>query len=155
MLMSVLRPCSEAIVFVATLGSGVDRLIANAVTDRMSAAFLLDTIASRLVEAVADSVEKMLTDALPPQEGTTLRYSPGYCDWPIEGQKMVFTVLDAAQIGLSLTEHCLMRPKKSLSGLIGVGPRRSVAEAGNACRFCRRLDCSHRRGVPDAKGANV
>ena len=147
MLKRVFRPCSHALVFIATLGPGVDGLIAGTGEGRVSEAFVLDAIASRMAEGVADEVERELTGALAPGEGATLRYSPGYCDWPVDGQRMVFSILDGSSIGVSLTGHCLMQPRKSLSGIIGVGPRDQVAQTGNACSFCKRKDCEHRRSV--------
>lgn len=145
MLKKVFRPCSHALVFIATLGPAVDGLIAGAEEARMSEAFVLDAIASRMAEGVADAVEQEMTGTLAPQEGATLRYSPGYCDWPVDGQRMVFSIVDGDRIGVSLTGYCLMKPRKSLSGIIGVGPRDQVARTGNACNFCKRLDCDHRR----------
>lgn len=147
MLRRVFQPCTHALVFVATLGPQVDGYIAEAEEARMSQAFVLDAIASRMAEEVADCVEREITGGLAPGEGATLRYSPGYCDWPVDGQRMVFSIVDGGRIGVSLTEHCLMQPRKSLSGIIGVGPRERVAEVGNACRFCRRKDCEHRRSM--------
>jgi hypothetical protein len=145
MLKKVFSPCTHVLVFVVTLGPEVDRLVAEAENDNMSFAFVLDAVASRMAEAAADSMERELTGALAPGEGATLRYSPGYCDWPVEGQRLVFSILDGDRIGVSMTGHCLMQPRKSLSGVIGVGPRHMVAEAGNACKFCKREDCDHRR----------
>jgi hypothetical protein len=147
LLKKVFQPCTHALVFVATLGPGVDELIAGAEEDRVSEAFVLDAIASHMAEKVADRVERELAGALAPGEGATLRYSPGYCDWPVGGQRLVFSVVDGDSIGVSLTGHCLMRPRKSLSGVIGVGPRDLVEKEGNACRFCKRADCEHRRSV--------
>jgi cobalamin-dependent methionine synthase I len=146
MLKKVFQPCSHALVFIATLGSGVDGLLAGTEEARVSEAFVLDAIASRVAEGVADEVERKLTGALATQEGATLRYSPGYCDWPVDGQRMVFSILDGSRIGVSLTGHCLMQPRKSLSGIIGVGPSDQVVRTGNACNFCKRTDCDHRRG---------
>jgi len=145
MLKKVFRPCTHALVFVSTLGPKVDELIAGVEEARVSEAFVLDAIASHMAEKVADRVERELTGALEPGEGATLRYSPGYCDWPVDGQRMVFSVVDGGRIGVSLTGYCLMKPRKSLSGIIGVGPRDQVARTGNACNFCKRLDCDHRR----------
>ncbi|GAH91002.1 unnamed protein product, partial [marine sediment metagenome] len=49
------------------------------------------------------------------------RLSPGYCDWKIDQQKMVFRAMKDDSAGVRLTEECLMLPQKSISGIIGIG----------------------------------
>ncbi len=76
----------------------------------------------------------------------TLRYSPGYCDWDVAQQRKLFKIFELDDIGVRLTEECLMIPQKSVSGIIGVGwgDRRLIAMS--PCRHCEKKgDCKHRR----------
>ncbi|AKL98429.1 vitamin B12 dependent-methionine synthase activation domain-containing protein [Endomicrobium proavitum] len=50
----------------------------------------------------------------------TKRYSPGYGDWQLSSQKDFLNWLGAQKIGISLTQHYLMTPEKSVSAIIGV-----------------------------------
>ncbi|MDW7672511.1 MAG: vitamin B12 dependent-methionine synthase activation domain-containing protein [Bacillota bacterium] len=59
-------------------------------------------------------------------------------DWPLEQQQPLFELLENAQhrIGMELTESCLMRPMKSVSGI-----RFSGKEQHYNCQCCPREDC--------------
>jgi len=43
------------------------------------------------------------------------RFAPGYKGWDVSGQKLIFSVLPAAEIGVRLTESFMMIPRKSYS----------------------------------------
>ena len=66
---------------------------------------------------------------------TTVPLSPGLVGWPVaSGQRQIFSLLDAAPAGVSLTEGYMMVPKKSTSMVIGIGP--DVEHAGESCDYC-------------------
>ena len=77
----------------------------------------------------------------------TLRFSPGYCDWPLTDQKKLFSFFDSFQLNVKLTDSCLMQPRKSISGVFGViSPDMSLpAHPYNPCSECERFDCIARR----------
>ena len=52
---------------------------------------------------------------------TTMRFSPGYVDWDIKGQKDFLKWLGAEAIGIKLTKNFQMLPEKSVSAILGVG----------------------------------
>jgi hypothetical protein len=60
-------------------------------------------------------------------------------------QVPLFASLPAERIGVRLTPSCLMRPIKSVSALIGIGPARLIGPADYPCRFCDHPDCMQRR----------
>ena len=49
----------------------------------------------------------------------TKRTAPGYGDFDLEAQRPLVDLLDAASIGITLTEEFLMLPAKSISGVLG------------------------------------
>jgi len=59
--------------------------------------------------------------------------------WPVDkGQPQIFTLLDAAEIGVKLTPSYLMLPRKSLSLAIGIGS--NVLVEGTTCDYCTMKD---------------
>lgn len=118
-LCSNLRGCKGAIVFVATTGSGVDRLIHKHQNVRVSRAVIIDAIGSAAIESLCD----VLTYELENEYGVTFtpRFSPGYSDLSILCQKDILKSTDAMRkIGVTLTDHNLMVPMKSVSAIMGV-----------------------------------
>ncbi len=64
--------------------------------------------------------------------------SPGTPEWPVEiGQREVFSLLDAARAGVSLTFTGMMIPKKSMSFIVGIGP--DMAQT-SLCEICSLKD---------------
>jgi cobalamin-dependent methionine synthase I len=86
----------------------------------LSSAAMLDAVGSAAVESVASYINA-LTDRRAKDTGfkTIQRFSPGYGDWDLKSQKELLHLLNASQIGISLTSSNLMQPEKSVSGVIG------------------------------------
>jgi hypothetical protein len=60
--------------------------------------------------------------------------SPGMIDWQVaDGQRQVFDLLDAGQIGVRLTAHAMMSPRMTISQVVGLG--REMIQ-GRTCDFC-------------------
>jgi hypothetical protein len=138
-------PCHTICVFVVTLGGRIDRLVAEAVRERPHVGVVLDAAASVAADAMADDLESTLARALPEGEAVSWRFSPGYCDWSLREQRKLFSLLPDRPAGITLTPDCLMIPRKSVSGVIGVGPKAELQELGSPCLSCGRIDCDHRR----------
>ena len=140
---------SEAVVcFVATLGREVEHRISDlSAGGKLSEAYIVDAIASVGTEQTAENFQSRMRHALREQgKGTTLRFSPGYCDWPLEEQTKVFRVVEAGLIGVRLMDSCLMTPRKSVSGIFGIVPGSLGASLShNPCSLCGRKQCLGRR----------
>jgi len=107
-------------------------------------AFIADTIGSLTVEKAMDKIQEIL--ALEMQADglqITNRYSPGYCNWALSGQRELFEQLGELPIAVSLTESCLMLPIKSVSGIIGVGE--NIQKRPYSCQICKNKTCNYRR----------
>ena len=89
--------------------------------------YALDVIASaatsRLADILAERFQSLQRDrnALGP-DGCVLPYSPGYCGWHVSGQRRLFEALHPGTIGIELGASFLMRPLKSVSGVLVAGP---------------------------------
>ena len=68
----------------------------------------------------------------------------GASRWPLENQHLIFANLRAEQIGVELTSHLLMRPRKTLSFLVGIGAEIEQASTPFSCQGCQRTDCQYR-----------
>jgi hypothetical protein len=70
--------------------------------------------------------------------------NPGYLDWPLTDQRIIFSILPAESIGVTLNDSCMMIPRKSVTVCAGIGV--SGSSAGfNRCRHCGVAKCQFRR----------
>ncbi len=117
-----LAGCSRAVIFAATVGAQLDRLVTRYRTVSPAKALLLDSIGTERVEALCDTVCAELEGKYA-SEGLLVRprFSAGYGDLPLSMQKDIFAVLDCPKkIGVSLGEGLLMSPMKSVTAIVGV-----------------------------------
>lgn len=142
--------------FAVTLGPGTSRAIARAfASNDFAQAFMLDAVASEATDLAADAVQSRVERALRKdgsfgQDGTALRYSPGYCGWHLAGQRSLFHYLKPQRIGITLTEGGVMHPLKSVSGVILAGPRQihRFSPTFPFCAHCETRSCLERmRGL--------
>ena len=115
------RDCEEGVLFCATLGVGVDRLIAKYKATSPARALVINAVATERIEAFCDAFCRSIQE----KEGSGVRvkprYSPGFGDLPLTFQKTVFSVLEPERrIGVTLNEHCFMTPTKSVTALVGI-----------------------------------
>jgi hypothetical protein len=142
------KKCEKVTFYLATIGGQVDNVInASLKKKKLSNAYIYDAIASAAVEATVEEFQKRVDSTVKEEnQSTTLRFSPGYCDWKIHDQKKLFSVLENDLIDVKLNERYLMAPRKSVSGVFGIGDS-SVLDRGetNPCRLCSKHSCNARR----------
>jgi hypothetical protein len=133
----------------ATIFPRADRLALFAVTcgqgvcDRIGDLFFkadyalgaaLDAAASLAADQAAQVVQDRLAAAVDGRLAV-LRYSPGYCGWHVSGQKRLFAHLGSRSAGITLNDSFLMRPLKSVSGVVVAGSA-EIHQFENDYRFC-------------------
>jgi len=140
-----LKESSQLVCFVATIGRAIEREIKKLMhVNRLSEAYILDAMASVAVEDIVERFQNRITSELKKDRLTsTLRFSPGYCDWPITEQKKLFVLLNPGEIDVRLTDSCLMSPRKSISGVFGITSMNS--NPYSPCVDCRKTKCEARR----------
>lgn len=114
-----LNGCTRAIVFGATVGLGIDRLVAKYSRTSPSRALILNALGAERIEALCDEFCKSIKE----EYGAELcpRFSPGYADLPLDFQKEIFNLLDLPKrAGITLTDTMLMSPTKSVTAIIGI-----------------------------------
>ena len=137
--------------FVCTAGTIFTDLVGgyNAEGDYIEA-FVADAIGSLTVEKAMDKIQAQLELEMQ-TEGLQIsnRYSPGYCDWPVSGQRELFDQMGEIPVTVSLTESCLMLPMKSVSGIIGVGVH--IRKRPYSCQICKNKNCTYRKIIQQIK----
>ena len=114
-----LSGCSLVILFAATVGVGIDRLIQKYSRIAPSRALMMQAIGTERIEALCD----LFCSDIEKERGISLRprFSPGYGDLPLSAQKDIVTLLDTSKrIGLSLNDSLLMSPTKSVTAFAGI-----------------------------------
>jgi hypothetical protein len=145
-LSKVLGGSDLATVYAVTLGPELDgessRLSAGG--DVLSSV-LLDTAGSLvLARASLSFISRVYdTEAAPRGYSVTPPFGPGQCRWDLAEQKVLFNLINPSRIGITLTETFLMIPKKSVSGLLGIG-RPDAIFTKTPCQICDRKDCPGR-----------
>ena len=121
---------SKTILFAATIGVEIDRLIAKYGRISPSKALMFQAIGAERIEALCDEF----------CQGRK-RFSPGYGDLSLETQKDIVRLLDCAkQIGVSLNDSMLMSPSKSVTAFMG----EEKSSVQNKCAVCEKTDCQYR-----------
>lgn len=143
----VLSDCRWAAVFLATIGSGLGEEMSKLMKKGDTLGVLiLDAIGSEAVEQTCCNLEGVVRErARGNGYRATARYSPGYCDWDISQQRILFRALGSTSIGVSLTESCYMLPLKSVSGIIGIG-KFDTSKPPPCLAVCNKwASCPHKR----------
>jgi hypothetical protein len=143
----LLERCPQVAIFVVTIGKYLEETAWQLSRGGLILeATVLDAIGSDAVEKVADLAQARIKEIVKTQ-GLVIsrRFSPGYCDWSIGQQRMLFYALTGNTLGVRLTGECLMIPQKSISGIIGIGPSIDNVENYNPCKTCTKRDCPGRR----------
>ena len=133
------------VVFGATVGLAIDRLIARYGHISPVKALFFQAIGAERIEAVCDlfcaDIQREYA-ACGYQAGA--RFSPGYGDFPLSAQRDIFRVLDCSRkIGLSLNSSLLMSPSKSVTAIIGLS-REKICGDHRRCGDCHQENCEFR-----------
>ncbi|MFC2070583.1 vitamin B12 dependent-methionine synthase activation domain-containing protein [Chloroflexota bacterium] len=143
----LLERCEQTVIFALTIGNHLEDMTAYlADNGHVLQATVLDAIGSNATEQLAFYVEDVI-GKLVGYNGLVIsrRFSPGYCDWDVSQQEMIFRALQEEPIDIRLTEEYLMLPRKSISGIIGIGSSNNAIESYNPCSTCQATDCPGRR----------
>ena len=147
-IMNLLKGASYLVLGVVTVGStlenNVSELFARGEYPR---AIALDAVGTVAIEALSKYVRNLICQEAKDRNLQITRYfSPGYGDWDISQQKDIFKIIPTNKIGVSLTESCMILPRKSLSWIIGIGKGVIISsEERDACKICKLKNCRYRK----------
>ena len=148
----LVAPAHRAVVGVVTIGPALERKVRElqSVGENMMS-YLLDSagvvalgVASEALRCLAEEAAEELGWGVSPS------LSPGsLVGWPLRGQHELCGLLPLEQIGVRLTNHAVLEPHKSASGLIGLGPDYESTRVGSVCKYCAlQKTCWRRREEP-------
>lgn len=140
-----LGECRCALIFAATVGASIDRMVQRYSRIYPSKALVMQAIGAERVEALCDAfcadLDRELTED---KRSLKRRVSPGYGDIPLTMQRDIFALLDCSRkIGVTLDDSLMMLPSKSVTAIAGVadGDHRT---GGHKCSLCPQVDCEYR-----------
>lgn len=131
-----LAAVKRVIIVLCTIGERLENAASKAIATDPPYGLALDGYGSAAVEALANAACKHFEQEAE-TEGmqTTIPLSPGMVGWPLEeGQALIFNILDASAIGVSLAPSSIMHPKKTLSFVVGEGY--DITSGETACAYC-------------------
>ncbi len=118
LLQTRLQGCHRVLIFAATVGLGIDRRIVKYSSISPAKGLLFQAIGAERIESLCEVFCQEVSQSY---GETTARFSAGYGDFPLTTQTEFFALLDCPRhIGLSLTEHLLMTPTKSVTAAVGI-----------------------------------
>ena len=141
-----LKDCKQVVLFAATLGTEVDRLIRKMQVVDMAKAVVMQACAAVVLEEYCDELQEKIATQFS-MEGKYIRprFSPGYGDFSIQHQKAVLAMLEASKrIGVTMTDSYMLTPTKSVTAVIGIGDAEMNCNL-NSCEECDKTDCTYRR----------
>ncbi|MCQ2409879.1 MAG: Vitamin B12 dependent methionine synthase activation subunit [Clostridia bacterium] len=143
--------CGVGVVFAATIGLGIDRLIEKYNKVSPSKALMFQALGTERIENLCDNFQKYISSQY---AGIGLipvgRFSPGYGDLDLNLQKVILPYLEAEKrIGITLNDSLLMTPSKSVTAFIGLKDIFRTFEVeeqcGHDCHSCSSEDCLYRK----------
>lgn len=141
----------EIIIFAATIGMGLDRVVAKYKRFSPVKALLMHAYGAERVESLCDYYCKEIEAELCKDKlKATPRFSPGYGDLKLEVQKEIFRLLDCSkQIGVSLGDTLLMTPSKSVTAIFGIKDKCELSDGNitlhSKCELCTKTDCEYKK----------
>ena len=136
LLVDQLAPAQSVALIVCTIGARLEERISVLTPSDPMYALALDGFGSVAAEALGTAVCHRLEEAAAQQQQcVSVPLNPGMIDWPVDvGQPQIFSLLDTDAIGVTLNDSAQMRPRKSVSMVLGFAP--TPFAAGRACDFC-------------------
>jgi len=142
----LLEGADMAAVSVMTIGPGIDEEVSRrfAAGDSLGG-MLLDVMGTVALASAGIKLRDRLERDEVKRRGRamTAPFGPGQCHWDLRDQEALFSLVDTGSIGVSLDESYLMNPKKSVSGIVGIGDENTLMKQ-TPCEICDRPRCTGR-----------
>jgi hypothetical protein len=137
---------------VCTVGQACDQRAAALMREDPATALAFDGLATAAVNALAGAVcESVRADAARSGQRVSVPLSPGQGEWDLlEGQRAIFALVTPARIGVTMSERGQMRPIKSVSFAIGIGPTVNDRAPG-PCAGCSSQPGCHWARLPSSR----
>lgn len=150
-----LAGATQVAVAVCTIGPALEERIAALFAEGDAArAMALEGAGVAAIRQVANEVGVAICDAATAGGlKVGMRASPGQEGWPIQQQRVLFSLIPAEEIGVRLTSSYLMLPCKSVSFAMGLGLEMRADSV--PCDFCsKRERCNWNRATAHQTAAS-
>jgi hypothetical protein len=144
----ILRHADAVVILLASAGNSVTLESKRLMDEGKSGqALAMDAVGSAMVvEAMKALTDQISREAQQRGYGTTLRVGPGYTGWHFGDQNILFRFFDGhADLPITMSDGIMMRPQKSLLGMVGLNPGAKNAPEIEPCRLCDLQNCMMRK----------
>lgn len=144
----ILRQAESVVILLASAGDRVTQAAKALMEDgKQGQALALDAVGSAMVvEAMKALTDQVSAEAAARGYGTTLRVGPGYTGWHFGDQAILFRFFDGREgLPVTMSDGIMMRPQKSLLGMVGLNPGGKKAPEIEPCRLCDLKNCMMRK----------
>ncbi|HON38769.1 MAG: hypothetical protein ACOX3E_01790 [Desulfomonilia bacterium] len=107
----------------ATAGNRImDEIRSCSAGGNLARAVVLDAAASEMTDSALDWISAWIGQQVRREglEVTPKRFSAGYGDFDLENQKVMYERLRLGEIGVSITDACILLPEKSVTAVAGI-----------------------------------
>jgi 5-methyltetrahydrofolate--homocysteine methyltransferase len=139
----LLKDSFEALFFVATL---MDFQRMDFDLENIVDTYFLDAWCSAMIETAGIWLCRNIESSMSAKDlYVTVSWCPGQYQFPLENQKTIFNTLQPWELQVNLTESYMMKPVKSLSGMMGLSEQEDHRNL-IACQFCDLMEnCPSKR----------
>ncbi len=137
----VLSDVTRVFAYVATCGTEMEEMDFSSFD--MLAPYWVDSIKNQALRDARIALISYIKETYGITTPKSLNPGSGNVDiWPIEQQRALFEIIGGTKdIGVSLSDSCLMNPNKSISGFMFANPTIDY----ESCAYCERENCPNRR----------
>jgi hypothetical protein len=130
-------------VCLVTIGGALEKQVKqHKERGELGRALVLDAYGSAAAEATAEAAESIIAKTVDDMGlRSSKRFSPGYAGWDVDEQKWVLPVLEGETLGVTLTEGCMMSPRKSITFAVTVGENPIEVRTDDICDACHAVNC--------------
>lgn len=149
----LLGEAQEIAVLVCTIGQALEERAREYFTKGKPAqGYILDALGTVALGNLAEDARSH-TEAQVNQRGlqASTPISPGHADWALSEQQVLFKLVPTNQTAVLLNASFLMRPRKSLTMVLGLGKEMITHKEASQCEYCALTKtCAYRRVPGDS-----
>jgi hypothetical protein len=144
---AIFPEAKEVAVAVITIGSKLEKEVTNySKSGEVLRGMILDGIGSAAVDMLAPEVLRLIAAEVSPRGyEISSPVNPGMPGFPLTEQWNLLELVNTREIGVSLTPSGILVPRKSVSIVIGIGPKMTRWTQAEVCARCSLRETCHYR----------
>jgi len=144
----LLASAQQVLVYVATIGPALEQRVHQLQKEGDSLlSYMLDSVGVLALGAAGEALRSIVEEQAESLGwGVSPSLSPGsLAGWPLSGQRDLCGLLPLEEIDVTLNNHYVLEPHKSVSAMVGSGPGYESHRVGSVCHYCSLADSCWRR----------